>query len=83
MKQVITAVVDEARGLAEDRKITLSVDGVDAGSVHCSLGILSSLVSNLVTCACAAAQSADDCAVCAATGIKLISSRQQPNKYFI
>jgi signal transduction histidine kinase len=45
---VIVAVVEETRGMAEERKVTLSIDGVDHGRVHCALGILSSLVSNLV-----------------------------------
>ncbi len=48
VRLVVGAVVEEARALADERKVALSVDGVDAGSVRCSLGILSSLVSNLV-----------------------------------
>ena len=45
---IIAAVVEEARPLAEERRIALAIDGVVAGSVRCSQGILSSLVSNLV-----------------------------------
>ena len=48
VRPVVCAVVDEARGLAEERQISLLVDGVDVGPVRCSQGILSSLVSNLV-----------------------------------
>jgi signal transduction histidine kinase len=48
VRLVVTAVIEEARGLADERQITLSVDGVDVGPVRCSQGILSSLVSNLV-----------------------------------
>ena len=48
VRVVVAAVLDEARGLAEQRQIALVVDGVDVGSVRCSQGILSSLVSNLV-----------------------------------
>ncbi|HET6147284.1 MAG TPA: HAMP domain-containing sensor histidine kinase [Polyangia bacterium] len=45
---IITAVVEETRPLAEERRITLTTEGIDAGYVRCSQGILSSLVSNLV-----------------------------------
>jgi signal transduction histidine kinase len=48
VRLVVGAVVEEARALADERKVALSIDGVDPGSVRCSLGILSSLVSNLV-----------------------------------
>ncbi len=48
VRTVVTAVIDEARQMAEERQVVLSVEGVDAGSVCCTLGILSSLVSNLV-----------------------------------
>ena len=45
---VIGAVIDEARQMADERKVVLSIETIDAGSVCCKLGILSSLVSNLV-----------------------------------
>ncbi len=45
---VIAAVIDEARQMAEERNVALSIETIDAGSVCCTLGILSSLVSNLV-----------------------------------
>jgi signal transduction histidine kinase len=48
LRAVVAAVVDEARALADERKVELLIDGVVAGSVRCSQGILSSLVSNLV-----------------------------------
>ena len=48
VRTVIAAVIDEARQMAEERQVALVIETVDAGSVCCTLGILSSLVSNLV-----------------------------------
>ena len=48
VRAVVAAVVDEARAMAEERKVELLVDAVVAGSVRCGQGILSILVSNLV-----------------------------------
>jgi signal transduction histidine kinase len=48
VRTVIAAVIDEARPMAEERRVTLAIETVDAGNVSCTLGILSSLVSNLV-----------------------------------
>ncbi len=48
VRTVIAAVIDEARQMAEERRVTLVIETVDAGSACCTLGILSSLVSNLV-----------------------------------
>lgn len=48
VRTVIAAVIDEARQMAEERQVALAIEAVDAGSVRCTLGILSSLVSNLV-----------------------------------
>jgi len=48
VRAVIAAVVDEARQMAEERQVALAIGPVDAGSVCCTVGILSSLVSNLV-----------------------------------
>jgi signal transduction histidine kinase len=45
---VIAAVIDEARQMAEERQVTLSIETIADGSVCCTMGILSSLVSNLV-----------------------------------
>ena len=45
---IINAVIEEARPLAEERRIALAIEGIDAGCVRCSQGNLSSLVSNLV-----------------------------------
>jgi len=45
---IIAAVMDEARPLADERHIVLTLEGVAAGTVCCKQGILSSLVSNLV-----------------------------------
>ena len=48
VRTVVAAVIDEARQMAEERQVALAIETVDAGSVCCTLGILSSLVSNLV-----------------------------------
>jgi len=48
VRTVVAAVVDEARQMAEERQVKLVIEDIDAGSVCCTLGILSSLVSNLV-----------------------------------
>jgi signal transduction histidine kinase len=48
VRAIVAAVVEEARPLADERQIVLVIDGVAVGSVCCSRGILSSLVSNLV-----------------------------------
>lgn len=48
VRAVLSAVVDEARPLADERRVTLSIEQVDAATVVCSAGILASLVSNLV-----------------------------------
>lgn len=48
VRTVVGAVIDEARQMAEERQVTLAIETVDDGSVCCTLGILSSLVSNLV-----------------------------------
>lgn len=48
VRTVVSAVIDEARQMAEERQVALVIETVDTGSVSCTLGILSSLVSNLV-----------------------------------
>jgi signal transduction histidine kinase len=48
VRTVIAAVIEEARQMAEERQVTLAIETVDAGSVCCKMGILSSMVSNLV-----------------------------------
>ncbi len=48
VRTVVAAVIDEARQMADERQVTLSIETVAGGSVCCTLGILSSLVSNLV-----------------------------------
>jgi len=47
-RMVVGTVVEEARAMAEERNVRLSVDVIAAISVRCSPGILASLTSNLV-----------------------------------